>query len=86
MGQNKGGNKYNQSNIQFTKKRRARMDLEKIVSILIHLLEDQEGVKIIYEIIPVNKENEKKTSQNIESEEEREKEKDTGAKDTFCYG
>lgn len=62
------------------------MDLEKIVSILIHLLEDQEGVKITYEIIPVKKENEKKTSQNIESEEGRENEKDTGAKDTFCYG
>ena len=62
------------------------MDLEKIVSILIHLLEDQEGVKITYEIIPVKKENEKKTSQNIESEEGRENEKDTGAKDTFWYG
>lgn len=29
------------------------MDIEKIVSILIHLLEDQENAKISYKIIPV---------------------------------
>lgn len=32
------------------------MNLEKIVSILIGLLEDQENAKITYQIVPVSKE------------------------------
>lgn len=36
------------------------MNLEKIVSILIHLLEDQENAKITYQIIPDNEDDETK--------------------------
>ena len=36
------------------------MDLERIVAILIHLLEDQENAKISYRIIPSEDENDKK--------------------------
>lgn len=37
-----------------------KMDLERIVAILIHLLEDQENAKISYRIIPSEDENDKK--------------------------
>ena len=37
-----------------------RMNLERIVAILIHLLEDQEGTKINYRIIPPEEETDKK--------------------------
>lgn len=36
------------------------MNLERIVAILIHLLEDQEGTKINYRIIPPEEETDKK--------------------------
>lgn len=38
------------------------MQLEKIVSILIHLLEDQENAKITYKIIPVDGESKEETA------------------------
>lgn len=38
--------------IFYQKRGGIRMDLERIVAILIHLLEDQEGAKIDYRIIP----------------------------------
>ena len=46
-------NWYKQYNIQFIEGG-MRMNLEKIVAILIRLLEDQENAKITYQIIPDN--------------------------------